>query len=58
MKLIKLSLLGAMAYISTEEFDKSIEDCDSALSLNKDFVKVTKITELTNKGLLQEGFSI
>ena len=47
-----------MAYISTEEFDKSIEDCDSALSLNKDFVKVTKITELTNKGLLQEGFSI
>ena len=29
-----------MAYLSREEFDKSIEDCNTALSLNKDFVKV------------------
>ena len=29
-----------MAYLAIEQFDKSIEDCDQAIALNKDFVKV------------------
>jgi hypothetical protein len=32
--------LGATVYIQTEEFDKSITDCDKAIELNDKFVKV------------------
>ena len=32
-----------MAYLAIEQFDKSIEDCDQAIALNKDFVKVISL---------------
>lgn len=32
--------LGAMAYISIEDFDKAIEDCNQAIQLKPDFAKV------------------
>lgn len=32
--------LGAMVFITTEDFNRAIEDCDRAIEINKTYVKV------------------
>lgn len=36
---------GAAVYIAVEEFDKSIMDCERAIELNKNYVKVCCLPE-------------
>ena len=36
---MSFSLIGAQVYITLEQFDRAIEDCNQAISLNPAYVK-------------------
>jgi hypothetical protein len=55
-----MSYIGAAVYIALDKFDESIRDCDKAIEINPQFVKVSPITSNNEdiQGLLPQGLSV
>jgi len=41
--IININFIGAAVYLTIDKLDESVKDCDKAIEINKNFVKVTNI---------------